>query len=90
MMSTNVNYQAHETAVIDEGAGDPRRGQGVALLPRDAGMPHWANALWAKTRCVAPGVVLGANVKVQNNVSIYKGVHVRRRRLPRAPACSPT
>jgi UDP-2-acetamido-3-amino-2,3-dideoxy-glucuronate N-acetyltransferase len=69
-----VNYQAHETAVIDEGA---RIGAGTKIWHFSHIMP---GAVLGE-RCnigqnvvVSPGVVLGANVKVQNNVSIYEGV----------------
>ncbi len=69
-----MNYQAHETAVIDEGA---RIGAGTKIWHFSHIMP---GAVLGE-RCnigqnvvVSPGVVLGANVKVQNNVSIYEGV----------------
>ena len=69
-----MNYQAHETAVIDEGA---RIGEGTKIWHFSHIMP---GAVLGE-RCnigqnvvVSPGVVLGANVKVQNNVSIYEGV----------------
>ena len=69
-----MNYQAHETAVIDEGA---RIGAGTKIWHFSHIMP---GAVLGE-RCnigqnvvVSPGVILGANVKVQNNVSIYKGV----------------
>jgi len=69
-----VNYQAHETAVIDEGASI---GAGTKIWHFSHIMP---GAVLGE-RCnigqnvvVSPGVVLGANVKVQNNVSIYEGV----------------
>jgi len=69
-----VNYQAHQTAVIDEGASI---GAGTKIWHFSHIMP---GAVLGE-RCnigqnvvVSPGVVLGANVKVQNNVSIYEGV----------------
>ena len=69
-----MNYQAHETAVIDEGASI---GAGTKIWHFSHIMP---GAVIGE-RCnigqnvvVSPGVVLGANVKVQNNVSIYEGV----------------
>lgn len=69
-----MNYQAHETAVIDEGASI---GAGTKIWHFSHIMPGAALG----ERCnigqnvvVSPGVVLGANVKVQNNVSIYEGV----------------
>ncbi len=69
-----MNYQAHQTAVIDEGASI---GAGTKIWHFSHIMP---GAVLGK-RCnigqnvvVSPGVVLGANVKIQNNVSIYEGV----------------
>jgi len=69
-----VNYQVHQTAVIDEGASI---GAGTKIWHFSHIMP---GAVLGE-RCnigqnvvVSPGVVLGANVKVQNNVSIYEGV----------------
>ena len=69
-----MNYQAHETAIVDEGASI---GAGTKIWHFSHIMP---GAVLGE-RCnigqnvvVSPGVVLGANVKVQNNVSIYKGV----------------
>lgn len=69
-----MNYQAHETAVIDEGASI---GEGTKIWHFSHIMP---GAVLGE-RCnigqnvvVSPGVVLGTNVKVQNNVSIYEGV----------------
>ena len=69
-----MNYQAHETAVIDKGASI---GAGTKIWHFSHIMP----GAELGERCnigqnvvVSPGVVLGANVKVQNNVSIYEGV----------------
>jgi len=69
-----MDYQAHETAVIDEGA---TIGSGSKIWHFSHIMP---GAVLGE-RCnigqnvvVSTGVVLGANVKVQNNVSIYEGV----------------
>ena len=69
-----MNYQVHQTAVIDEGASI---GAGTKIWHFSHIMP---GAVLGE-RCnigqnvvVSPGVVLGANVKVQNNVSIYEGV----------------
>ena len=64
----------HPTAVVDEGC---QIGEGTKIWHFSHIMP---NAIIGK-RCnlgqnvvVSPGVVLGTNVKVQNNVSIYTGV----------------
>ena len=69
-----MNYQAHETAVIDEGSSI---GAGTKIWH----FSHIMSGAVLGERCnigqnvvVSPGVVLGANVKVQNNVSIYEGV----------------
>ena len=69
-----MNYQAHETAVIDKGASI---GAGTKIWHFSHIMP----GAELGERCnigqnvvVSPGVVLGSNVKVQNNVSIYEGV----------------
>jgi UDP-2-acetamido-3-amino-2,3-dideoxy-glucuronate N-acetyltransferase len=69
-----LDYQAHETAVIDAGA---EIGAGSKIWHFSHIMP---GAVLGE-RCnigqnvvVSPGVRLGAHVKVQNNVSIYEGV----------------
>jgi len=69
-----MKFQAHETAVIDEGCSI---GEGTKIWHFSHIMP---NCIIGE-RCnigqnvvVSPDVVLGNNVKVQNNVSIYTGV----------------
>lgn len=69
-----MEFFAHETAVIDEGASI---GAGSKVWHFSHIMP---GAVLGE-RCnigqnvvVSPGVRLGSNVKVQNNVSIYEGV----------------
>jgi UDP-2-acetamido-3-amino-2,3-dideoxy-glucuronate N-acetyltransferase len=69
-----VAYQAHPTAIVDDGAviGDGTR------------IWHWshvsaravigARCSFGQNVFVANGVTVGDNVKVQNNVSIYEGV----------------
>ncbi|MBV43002.1 MAG: N-acetyltransferase [Crocinitomicaceae bacterium] len=69
-----MDYQAHETAAIDEGA---QIGSGCKIWHFSHIMP--GAVLGEKCNIgqnvvVSPGVVLGKNVKVQNNVSIYEGV----------------
>lgn len=69
-----MDYQAHETAVIDAGAE----------IGSDSKIWHFSHIMSGAVlgeRCnigqnvvVSPGVRLGSNVKVQNNVSIYEGV----------------
>lgn len=73
-MKKNMDYFAHETAVIDD---DCQIGKGTKIW-------HFSHIM---TNCsigekcnigqnvvVSPQVILGNNVKVQNNVSIYTGV----------------
>lgn len=69
-----MKFQAHETAVIDEGS---TIGEGTKIWHFSHIMPNCTIG----ERCnigqnvvVSPDVVLGNNVKVQNNVSIYTGV----------------
>lgn len=69
-----MDYQAHETAVIDPGC---RIGEGTRIWH----FSHFMEGCVIGKRCnigqnvvVSPGVVLGDNVKVQNNVSLYTGV----------------
>lgn len=69
-----MEYQAHETAVIDEGC---QIGAGTRIWHFSHIMPDCVIG----KRCnigqnvvISPGVVLGNNVKIQNNVSVYTGV----------------
>ncbi|MFW5767449.1 MAG: acyltransferase, partial [Bacteroidota bacterium] len=67
-------YFAHETAVIDEGC---KIGNGTKIwhfshVMKDAVIGEGCNL--GQNIVVSPEVVLGKNVKVQNNVSIYSGV----------------
>jgi UDP-2-acetamido-3-amino-2,3-dideoxy-glucuronate N-acetyltransferase len=67
-------YQAHETAVIDEGC---IIGKGTRIWHFThvmTGSVIGDNCNLGQNVVVSPGVVLGNNVKVQNNVSIYTGV----------------
>jgi UDP-2-acetamido-3-amino-2,3-dideoxy-glucuronate N-acetyltransferase len=70
----NQDYQAHETAVIDQGC---TIGKGTRIWH----FSHVMSGCIIGESCnigqnvvVSPGVKLGNNVKVQNNVSIYTGV----------------
>ena len=68
------DYQAHDTAIIDDGA---RIGQGTRIW-------HWVHVSAGAVigeRCslgqnvyVGNRVVIGNNVKIQNNVSVYDNV----------------
>lgn len=69
-----MEFFAHETAVIDEGAS-------VGAGSKVWHFSHIMPGAVLGERCnigqnvvISPGVRLGANVKVQNNVSIYEGV----------------
>lgn len=71
---TTMNYNKHETAIVDDGA----------VIGADTRIWHWTH-ISAKTRIgercslgqnvyVANNVTIGNNVKIQNNVSVYEGV----------------
>lgn len=69
-----MNYFAHETAVVDPGC---TIGEGTKIWHFSHIMPNCTIG----ERCnigqnvvVSPEVILGNNVKIQNNVSIYTGV----------------
>ncbi|MAO66032.1 MAG: N-acetyltransferase [Balneola sp.] len=69
-----MNYFAHETAVIDEGA---QIGKGTKIwhfthIMPDSEIGQECNL--GQNVVISPKVKLGKNVKVQNNVSIYTGV----------------
>ncbi|MBO6586755.1 MAG: N-acetyltransferase [Gracilimonas sp.] len=69
-----MNYFAHETAVIDDGAVI---GKGTKIWHFTHVMPDaelGENCNLGQNVVVSPKVKLGRNVKVQNNVSIYTGV----------------
>jgi len=68
------NYQAHPTAVIDEGA---TIGQGTKIWHFSHIMPGaiiGENCTIGQNVLVSSQAALGNNVKVQNNVSVYTGV----------------
>jgi len=69
-----MGYQAHETAVVDEGC---EIGEGTRIWHFSHIMPKCKigeNCNIGQNVVISPEVVLGRNVKVQNNVSIYTGV----------------
>ncbi len=69
-----MEYQAHETAVIDEGC---QIGKGTRIWHFSHIMSPCRigeNCNIGQNVVVSPHVKLGNNVKVQNNVSIYTGV----------------
>lgn len=69
-----ITYQAHETAVIDDGCiiGSGTRIWHFSHIMEGAVIGR--NCSIGQNVVVSPGVTLGRNVKVQNNVSIYTGV----------------
>ena len=69
-----IDYQAHDTAVIDEGC---KIGKGTRIWHFSHIMSNCIigkNCNIGQNVVISPDVVLGNNVKVQNNVSIYTGV----------------
>jgi len=69
-----MNYQAHETAVIDEGC---QIGNSTKIWHFSHIMPNCVigeNCNIGQNVVISPDVVLGRNVKIQNNVSVYTGV----------------
>lgn len=69
-----LNYFAHETAVIDDGC---KIGSGTKIWHFShimTGSDIGENCNIGQNVVISPGVKLGRNVKVQNNVSIYTGV----------------
>ncbi len=74
METTNSEYFAHETAVIDPGC---KIGKGTKIWHFShimSGCIIGENCNIGQNVVVSPDVILGRNVKVQNNVSIYTGV----------------
>lgn len=69
-----MDYFAHETAVIDEGAqiGKDTKIWHFSHVMPDAEIGEQCNI--GQNVVIMPGVKLGRNVKVQNNVSLYTGV----------------
>lgn len=68
------NFQAHPSAVIDEGCAI---GEGTRIWHFSHIMPGCVigkNCNIGQNVVISPEVVLGNNVKIQNNVSIYTGV----------------
>ena len=72
----DVNYQAHSTAVIDDGAviGDGTRIWHFCHVC--AGAQIGSNCSIGQNVMVAGEAIIGDNVKIQNNVAVYSGVTV--------------
>jgi UDP-2-acetamido-3-amino-2,3-dideoxy-glucuronate N-acetyltransferase len=69
-----MNYFAHESAVIDDGC---KIGKGTKIWHFShimTGSEIGENCNIGQNVVISPGVKLGRNVKVQNNVSVYTGV----------------
>jgi len=69
-----MSFQAHETAVIDEGC---QIGNGTKIWHFSHIMPNCVigeNCNIGQNVVISPDVILGQNVKIQNNVSVYTGV----------------
>jgi UDP-2-acetamido-3-amino-2,3-dideoxy-glucuronate N-acetyltransferase len=68
------NYFAHETAVIDDGAqiGEGTRIWHFSHIMKESEIGADCNI--GQNVVISPGVRLGKNCKVQNNVSIFTGV----------------
>ncbi|GHV46613.1 N-acetyltransferase [Bacteroidia bacterium] len=69
-----MNYFAHETAVVDDGA---QIGEGTKIWHFSHIMPRCIigrDCNIGQNAVISPDVVLGRNVKIQNNVSVYTGV----------------
>nr|WP_314669688.1 DapH/DapD/GlmU-related protein [uncultured Porphyromonas sp.] len=70
-----AHYQAHPTAIIDEGCSI---GSGTIIWHFShvmQGATLGNNCSLGQNVVVSPGVILGDGCRVQNNVSIYTGVH---------------
>jgi UDP-2-acetamido-3-amino-2,3-dideoxy-glucuronate N-acetyltransferase len=70
------HFYAHPTAIVDE---DATVGNGTKIWHYShvsAGARIGPNNVFGQNVFVAPGVVTGAGCKVQNNVSLYKGVRL--------------
>ena len=73
---TDLNYQAHTTAVIDEGAVI---GEGTCIwhfCHVCAGAEIGRKCSLGQNVMVAGDATIGNNVKIQNNVAVYSGVTV--------------
>lgn len=73
-MNGEIEFYAHETAVIDPGC---QIGKGTKIWHFShvmGGSVIGENCNIGQNVFIASGVVLGNNVKIQNNVSVYEGV----------------
>ena len=70
----SIEYYAHPTAIIDEGATIKKGTKIWHFCHIMSGAYIGENCSLGQNVFVATGVRLGNNVKVQNNVSLYTGV----------------
>lgn len=70
------DYQAHPTAVIDEGARIGADTKIWHFCHISSNSTIGSGCSFGQNCFVAPGVIIGNGVKVQNNVSLYTGVIV--------------
>ena len=73
---TNKTWQAHETAIVDEGA---EIGAGTRIWHFShisKGCRIGAGCTLGQNVFVAPNVKIGDKCKIQNNVSVYEGVEL--------------
>jgi UDP-2-acetamido-3-amino-2,3-dideoxy-glucuronate N-acetyltransferase len=68
-----MSYYIHPTAIADPGAEIGEGSKVWHFSHISAGARIGSRCIFGQNTFVADGVVIGANVKVQNNVSIYTG-----------------
>jgi len=70
----DLNYFAHETAIIDKGCviGNHTKIWHFSHIMSNCKIGERCNL--GQNVVISPGVVIGNNVKIQNNVSVYTGV----------------
>jgi len=70
----DINYFAHETAVIDEGCsiGEGTRIWHFSHIMKGSTIGHDCSI--GQNVVILPEVIIGNRVKIQNNVSVYTGV----------------
>ena len=71
-----MSYQAHETAVVDDGVTIGENTKIWHFAHITTGATIGADCVFGQNTMVADGVIIGNNVKVQNNVAIYAGTTV--------------
>jgi UDP-2-acetamido-3-amino-2,3-dideoxy-glucuronate N-acetyltransferase len=74
MSTSEAGYQAHSSAIVDEGA---KVGEGTFIwhfCHVSAGAVIGKSCVLGQNVFVADGVIVGDRVRIQNNVSLYDGV----------------